>query len=137
VLIAGNCPLTPPATLPANCCLAVLKPLRGGGDAHGAPGPDGWRSGMEDGNAHSPEPSCARGSALLLPEEAPGIPVAGSGTVSFEGEASRPDGQVRSAHIAGNAHSTRPFDVAVVALNLGFQPEKPVLAGRAIGPAAR
>jgi D-hydroxyproline dehydrogenase subunit alpha len=113
VLIAGSGPLN--LQLACELLAAGLKPLAVV-EAAPRPGPTAWREAWTMARA---APDLAReGIGMLLTLKRTGVPVLWSARVTELHGVDR----VRTAHIAGHALD-RTYDVGVVALNLGFQPE--------------
>jgi glycine/D-amino acid oxidase-like deaminating enzyme len=125
VLIAGSGPLN--LQLACELLAGGLKPLA---VVEAAPRPEraAWRAAWTMARA---SPDLVReGVGMLLKLRRAGVPVIWSARV----KELRGDARVRSAHVAGRGLD-RSFDVDVVALNLGFQPETGL--ARALGAKQR
>lgn len=121
VLIAGSGPLN--LQLACELLACGVKPLAVI-EAAPRPGPAAWREAWV---MASTSPDLVRdGIAMLLTLKRAGVPVLWSAQLN----ALTGDGRVRSAHVGD-----RVFEVDVVALNLGFQPETGL--ARALGAAHR
>ena len=92
------------------------------------PSPAAWRTAWT--MARTSPDLTREGFGMLLTLKRAGVPVLWSAQM----KELRGDGRVQSAHIAGRAFD-RSFDVDVVALNLGFQPETGL--ARALGAKQR
>jgi D-hydroxyproline dehydrogenase subunit alpha len=113
VLIAGSGPLNMQLACELLACgvkpVAVLE-------AAPRPGPAAWRQAWTMARA---APDLVRdGIGMLLTLKRAGVPVLWSARV----KELRGDGRVQAAHVAGR-RLDRSYDVDVVTLNLGFQPE--------------
>ena len=125
VLIAGSGPLN--LQLACELLAGGVKPLAVV-EAAPRPGPAAWRQAWTMARA---APDLVReGIGMLLTLKRAGVPVLWSARVTEL----RGDERVRSAHVAGRAFD-RSYDVDVVALNLGFQPETGL--ARALGAKQR
>ncbi|HME21550.1 MAG TPA: FAD-dependent oxidoreductase [Acetobacteraceae bacterium] len=113
VLIAGSGPLN--LQLACELLAGGVKPLAVV-EAAPRPSPAAWREAWD--MARSAPDLVREGVSMLLKLKRAGVPVIWSARV----KELRGDGRVQSAHIAGRKLD-RHYDVDVVALNLGFQPE--------------
>jgi D-hydroxyproline dehydrogenase subunit alpha len=125
VLIAGSGPLN--LQLACELLAGGLTPLAVV-EAAPRPSPAAWRTAWT--MARTSPDLTREGFGMLLKLKRAGVPVLWSAQI----KELRGDGRVQSAHIAGRAFD-RSFDVDVVALNLGFQPETGL--ARALGAKQR
>ncbi len=125
MLIAGSGPLN--LQLACELLAGGVKPLAVV-EASPRPGPAAWRQAWT--MARTAPDLVREGIGMLLTLKRAGVPVLWSARVTEL----RGDERVRSAHVAGRAID-RSYDVDVVALNLGFQPETGL--ARALGAKQR
>ena len=125
VLIAGSGPLN--LQLACELLAGGVKPLAVV-EAAPRPGPAAWRHAWT--MARTAPDLVREGIGMLLTLKRAGVPVLWSARVTEL----RGDERVQSAHVAGRAFD-RSYDVDVVALNLGFQPETGL--ARALGAKQR
>jgi D-hydroxyproline dehydrogenase subunit alpha len=113
VLIAGSGPLN--LQLACELLAGGVKPLAVVETAH-RPGLAAWRDAWT--MAHTAPGLVREGIGMLVTLRRAGVPVLWSARV----QGLRGEGRVQSAHVVGRARDL-VYDVDVVALNLGFQPE--------------